>query len=118
VTRLTGKKIQAIFYRSSSGNEPVRDWLLSLSQADRRAIGADIQTLELGWPIGMPVCRSMKDGLYEVRTSLKSHRVSRVLFCFVDGQMVLLHGFIKKSKKTPNTELALARTRRREVDNG
>ena len=113
----TRKKVPAVFYRSKSGTEPVRDWLLQCSSEDRKAIGTDIQTIEFGWPIGMPVCRPMKDGLYEVRTNLVSNRIARVLFCFHRGKMVLLHGFIKKSQKTLKPDLDLAKKRKKEVDN-
>jgi phage-related protein len=93
----------------------VRDWLLDLDKADRQAIGTDIQTVEFGWPIGMPVCRLMGGGLYEVRTNISSKRIARVLFCIKGNQMVLLHGFIKKSQNTPKPDLALAKVRYREV---
>ncbi|CCU71755.1 hypothetical protein TOL_1330 [Thalassolituus oleivorans MIL-1] len=112
------KMITAVFYRSDNGNEPVRDWLLELSKDDRKAVGTDIKTVEFGWPIGMPVCRPMKDGLYEVRTNLSDRRISRVLFCFRSEKMVLLHGFIKKSQQTPKPDLDLAKRRKREVGNG
>lgn len=112
------KKVPAVFYRSGSGSEPVREWLLACSGEDRKSIGADIKTVEFGWPVGMPVCRPMKDGLYEVRTNLTDKRIARVLFCFHDGNMVLLHGFIKKSQKTPKSDLELARKRKKEVENG
>jgi len=112
------KKVPAVFYKSSSGKEPVRDWLLDLSKEDRKAIGADIKTVEFGWPIGMPTCRPMGDGLYEVRTDLEDKRISRVLFCFDGGNMVLLHGFIKKTQKTPKPELELAKKRKKEVNHG
>ena len=112
------KKVPAVFYRSSSGNEPVRDWLLECSKEDRKAIGSDIQTVEFGWPVGMPVCRPMGSGLYEVRTNLDDKRIARVLFCFNGGNMVLLHGFIKKSQKTPKPDLELARKRKKEVGHG
>ena len=118
VTEQTRKRVPAVFYRSDSGNEPVREWLLGLSKDDRKAVGVDIQTVEVGWPVGMPVCRPMKDGLYEVRTNLSGGRISRVLFCFYDGNMALLHGFIKKSQQTPKPDLELAKKRKREVDNG
>ena len=103
------KRIPAIFFRTEAGGEPVREWLKSLSRADRRQIGADIMTVEFGWPIGMPVCRPLGHGLYEVRTSLSGNRIARVLF-YVDklGRMVLLHGFIKKTQKVPVDELNLA----------
>jgi phage-related protein len=107
------KKLRARFFRQESGKEPVRDWLLSLPDVDRRLIGFDIQTAELGWPIGMPLCRPMGDGLWEVRTDLPGNTIARVLFCVRVGDMVLLHGFIKKTQKTPKFELDLAKKRMR-----
>jgi len=74
----------------------------------------DIKTVEFGWPVGLPVCRSLGDGLWEVRSSLRN-RIARVLFCVADDTMWLLHGFIKKRQKTPPEDLALARRRMREV---
>jgi phage-related protein len=107
------KKLRARFFRQESGKEPVRDWLLGLPEADRRLIGFDIQTAELGWPIGMPLCRAMGGGLWEVRTDLSDKTIARVLFCVQGGDMVLLHGFIKKTQKTPKIELDLAKKRMR-----
>lgn len=109
------KRIPARFYRNVNGTEPVRDWLRGLSRVDRRKIGEDIATVEYGWPLGMPTCRSMGAGLWEVRTDLESNRIARVLFCIVDDQMVLLHGFVKKTRKTPNSDVDLARKRKKEV---
>jgi hypothetical protein len=80
-----GKRVTAIFYRTEAGGEPVRDWLKELSPEDRRHIGEDIKTVEFGWPIGMPVCRPLGDGLYEVRTSVAQNRVARVLF-YIDKE--------------------------------
>ena len=111
-------KIELYFYRTGSGNEPVRDWLKELDEADRRAIGLDLQRVQYRWPVGMPLCRSMKGGLWEVRTSLPSARISRVMICFHEGQLYALHGFIKKTQATPDTDLKLARTRMKEVENG
>jgi phage-related protein len=105
------KRIEVIFFRTGAGGEPVREWLRSLSPIeDRKQIGVDIKTVEFGWPIGMPVCRSLGDGLYEVQLSLARNRIARLLF-YIDarGRMVLLHGFIKKSQKTPPAEMELAR---------
>src|SRR6266511_3254690 len=93
------KRIPAVFYRSGSGGEPVRDWLKSLPPEDRRILGYGIALVEFGWPIGMPVCRSLGAGLWEVRSSLPNGRIARVLFCIAEERMVLLHGFIKKSQK-------------------
>ena len=109
-----GKRVPAIFFRTATGREPVRDWLKALPYPDdRKRIGEDIKTVEFGWPIGMPVCRPLGQGLFEVRSSLTHNRIARVLF-YVDraGRMVLLHGFIKKSQKTPEADLALARRNR------
>lgn len=105
------KRIPAIFFRTAAGREPVRDWLKELKPVeDRKQIGVDIQTVEFGWPIGMPVCRPLGDGLYEVRSDLSRNRIARVLF-YIDreSRMVLLHGFIKKTQKTPTGDLELAR---------
>jgi phage-related protein len=110
------KKVPARFYRSASGAEPVRDWLHGLSKEDRKEIGTDIATVEYGWPVGMPTCAPMGAGLHEVRTDLDGNRIARVLFCFSGGAMVLLHGFIKKTRKTPRADLDLARQRQREVE--
>ncbi|MDD2307916.1 MAG: type II toxin-antitoxin system RelE/ParE family toxin [Prolixibacteraceae bacterium] len=98
------------FYCTEAGNEPVRDWLKELPRDDKRIIGEDIKTAQLGWPLGMPLIRKMDKNLWEVRSSLPDG-IARVLFT-VDGcQMILLHGFIKKSNKTPQNELKTARTR-------
>ena len=111
VLKRQGKRIPAIFFRTEAGGEPVRDWLKGLpSSQDRKCIGEDIKTVEFGWPIGMPVCRPLGDGIYEVRTSLAQNRIARVLF-YIDkkGRTVLLHGFIKKTRKSPSEDLDLAR---------
>jgi phage-related protein len=114
-----GKRIPAIFVRTEAGGEPVRDWLKTLSPDDRKRIGADIKTVEFGWPIGMPVCRPLGSGIYEVRTTLLRNRIARVL-CYIDKKerMVLLHGFIKKTRKTPDEDLELARTNKNKHQRG
>ena len=108
------KKLRAAFYCTALGNEPVREWLQSLEIADRRIIG-HIATAEFGWPVDMPVCRSLGRGLYEIRSDLTSRRIARVIFCVADGRMVLLHGFIKKTQKTPKADLELALKRKKEI---
>jgi phage-related protein len=96
--------LTVVFYRTESGNEPVREWLKELSREDKRKIGEDIKTAQLGWPLGMPLIRKIQKDLWEVRTTLDSG-LARVFFT-VDGEyMILLHGFIKKSQKTPQHEL-------------
>ncbi len=109
------KKIPAFFYREDNGSEPVREWLSGLTKTDRRLIGEDMKTVEYGWPIGMPVCRPMGKGLYEVRSHVTGSRIARVLFCIHQNQMVLLHGFIKKTQKTPKAELDTAEKRKRKL---
>lgn len=110
------KKIAVVFFETEAGAEPVRDWLKNdIGDDDRKIIGADICTVELGWPIGMPVSRSMGDGLHEVRSNLSNRRIARVLFCVQDGQMILLHGFVKKSQKTPKADLDLAKARKKAI---
>lgn len=112
------KRVPAVFYRAGTGAEPVRTWLKTLSAEDRRIVGLDIATVEFGWPVGMPVCRAIasRRGLWEVRSSLTGGRIARVLFCMHRGQMVLLHGFVKKTQQTPDSELALAVKRKREIE--
>ncbi|WP_367347256.1 type II toxin-antitoxin system RelE/ParE family toxin [Stenotrophomonas bentonitica] len=103
------------FYRSASADEPVRSWLKDEVSADaRRGIGGDIKTVQLGWPLGMPLVRKMDERLWEVRSSFPEG-VARVMFTTLQRDMVLLHGFVKKSQKTPKSDLELAKKRRDEV---
>lgn len=103
--------LKFVFFRSAGGNEPVRDWLSTLSVPDRKAVGIDLRTVQAGWPVGMPVCRPLGDGLYEVRTAISDRRTVRVLFLLSGNTLVALHGFVKKTQKTPDKELAVARQR-------
>ena len=102
------------FYRTREGREPVREWLKSLPAQERKAIGDDIRTVQFGWPLGMPLVRNLERGIWEVRTPLPN-RSARTLFTTFKGEVVLLHGFIKKSRETPVPELRLARRRMREL---
>jgi len=107
-------KIAVVFYRTSAGAEVIREWLRGLDAADRSAIGQDLMRVQYRWPVGMPLCRSLGDGLWEVRIDLPSRRIARVIFSPHGSRLVVLHGFIKKTQKTPADELALARRRNRE----
>jgi len=109
------KKVRAVFYRTEQGTEPVRDFLRGLPREDRRVIGNDIATIEYGWPVGKPTCAPLGLGLWEVRSTLTTNRIARVLFMLDGGQMVLLHGFIKKTQKTPQGDIDTARKRMKEV---
>jgi phage-related protein len=113
------KNIAVIFYRTEAGGEPVREWLKKkLTKAERKLVGEDIKTVELGWPIGMPVCRPLGDRLYEVRTQLPT-RITRVLF-YVDKKerMVLLHGLFKTTEQLDNDDLKLARGNKSKHERG
>ena len=92
----------------------VLDWLRGLAPKDRNIIGQDLMRVQFRWPVGMPLCRPLGGGLWEVRSDLTSNRIARVLFCFSEGRLIALHGFIKKTQKTPDAELELARKRMRE----
>jgi len=107
--------LDVVFFRTESGNEPVREWLRKLSKVDKRTIGSDIKTVQYGWPIGMPVVRKLDAGLWKVRSWL-DQRISRILFTVHGDTMVLLHGFIKKSQKTPKEDLQLAKDRKANLE--
>jgi len=104
------RRLRVVFFMTDSGTEPVRDWLKSLGNDDRKIIGEDIKTVQFGWPLGMPLVRKMETDLWEVRVQLP-YRIARVLFTAQDRTMILLHGFIKKSQKTPAADLNVARKR-------
>ena len=103
------------FYKSGSGNEPVKEWIKSLPKKNRKMIGADILTVQLTWPIGKPLVDSLGQGLWEIRTRLENV-IARTIFCVIDGEMILLHGFIKKTRKTPPNEINLALKRKRQYE--
>jgi len=115
MSKASPPEVPVRFYRTETGNEPVREWLRGLDEGDRRAIGLDLMRVQFGWPIGMPLVRSLKDGLWEVRSFLPSQRIARLVLCFHEGMLIVLHGFIKKTQKTPADDLALARRRMVEV---
>lgn len=94
----------------------MRDWLKTLDQVERRAIGMDLLRAQWRWPVGMPLCRPMGKRLWEVRISLPGNRTARVLICFCEGRLVALHGFIKKTRATPADDLMLARKRQKELE--
>jgi len=111
------RRLEVVFYRTETGREPVREWLRSLDREAMRAIGADISTVQLGWPVGMPLVRFLGEGIWEVRSRWKQSS-GRVPFIFEEDTMVLLHGFVKKTQKTPQKDLDKARWRAVEVRQG
>ena len=109
------KPIPLVFWRSLTGREPVRDWLNELSREDKRTIGRDMAKVQYGWPMGLPLCRPLSAGLWEMRASLPSKREARIFFGFHDGTLIAVHAMIKKVQKTPAEDLALARQRFKEL---
>ena len=109
------RKIPLVFFRTGNGSEPVREWLKGLVEVERHAIGRNLLRAQWQWPVGMPLCRPLSGGLWEVRTDLPTNRTARVLLCIYRGHLVALHAFIKKTRTTPEDDLALARKRQREL---
>jgi phage-related protein len=103
--------LPAVFFRTETGREPVREWLQDLPKAERKIIGIDIMTVQFRWPLGMPLIRNIGAGIHEIRSTLPT-RIARTLFSVQDGEIILLHGFIKKTRKTPNEDRALALQRK------
>ena len=104
------KKIPVLFYRTTAGSEPAREWIKTLPDSDRNAVGQDLMRVQFGWPVGMPLCRPLDGGLWEVRTSLDDQREARVLFFFHEGRIGVV-----KTQRTPQAELDLARKRMKEM---
>jgi len=108
--------LSVVFFRTAAGNEPVLDWLRNLAVDDRRILGEDLRTVQIGWPIGMPLCRSLGAGLYEVRSDITDKRIARLIFFQSGDGIVIVEGFIKKTQATPKDVLDLARKRKSEYE--
>lgn len=106
-----------VFFRTATGNEPVRTWLRALPKEERKAIGEDILTVQFAWPVGKPLVDSFGGGLWEIRSRLKA-RIARTLFIIQNEEIVLLHGFIKKDRKTPKPDLDVAKKRMKQYLHG
>ena len=110
------RKTPVVFYQTPAGRTAVLDWLKDMGAEDRAAIGQDLMRVQFRWPVGMPLCRPFGDGLWEVRSNLPGNRTARLMFCLAEEKIVVLHGFIKKTRTTPDDGLALARKRKREFE--
>ncbi|HXN48122.1 MAG TPA: type II toxin-antitoxin system RelE/ParE family toxin [Bryobacteraceae bacterium] len=110
------QKIPLVFFRTEAGIEPVREWLKGLPEAERQAVGKDLLRAQWRWPVGMPLCRPLGSGLWEVRTDLPTRRTARVLLCVYREHLIALHGFVKKTRATPDRDLTLARRRQKELE--
>jgi phage-related protein len=111
----TERPLNAVFYRTDAGNEPARDWLKSLPKEERHTIGEDLLTVQYAWPVGKPLVEHLGDGIWELRSRLPN-RIARTLFMVAQSEIIVLHGFIKKTRKTPIQELELARRRKRQYE--
>jgi phage-related protein len=111
------KTVTVYFFKFPSGNEPVRDWLKQRTPQEKKAIGEDIKAVEYSWPVGYPQVRKLDNDLWEVRTNLPDG-ISRVFFTIWKNYMVLLHSIIKKTQKTPQQDLDIAKKRRNKVRSG
>jgi len=107
---------EVVFFATASGNEPVLEWLRRLSRDEKLVIGADLRTVQLGFPLGMPLCRPLGGGLFEVRTTLPSKKEARLMFFQNGRDLVIVNGFVKKTQKTPGDEIAKARSRKRSYE--
>jgi phage-related protein len=107
--------LTAVFYQSASGRVPVLEWLRELDARDRKQIGLDLLRVQENWPIGMPVCKSLGNGLWEVRSGLAGGRIARLMFCLAAGEIYVLHGFMKTTQKTPPQDIELARKRMKDI---
>lgn len=107
-------KLKVVFFRTETGSEPVRKWIKELSKAEKGVVGNEIKTVQFGWPLGMPLVRKIESGLWEVRIHL-DNRIARVLFTTRGETMVLLHAFIKKSQKMPESDKKVARDRMKKL---
>ena len=110
-----GPILPVTFYKTTAGNDPIAEWFRSLHKEDRKRVGLDLLRVQQNWPIGMPVCRSLGKGLWEVRSSLDSNRIARMLFFMFNDEICVVNAFIKKSQATPPSELDLARKRMKEM---
>ena len=111
-------RIELVFFRTAAGAEPVQEWLVGLDADKRRLIGQDLMRVQFRWPIGMPLVRPLGKGLFEVRANLPDTSTARVLFCFYEGKLVALHGFVKRSQTIAPADLRIARDRKRDLENG
>src|ERR1700733_1498155 len=110
------RPIAVIFFATEAGNEPVRQWLQDLPKEERKTIGADILSVQYAWPVGKPLVDNLGDGIWEIRSRLPN-RIAPMMFSVIDEEIVLLHAFIKKQRRTPPDELALAKKRKKEYLN-
>ena len=114
----TKPELRVVFFRTDRGNDPVRDWLESLGETDEMIIDTDITVVAENWPsvLGTRLTKKLQgeEALWEIRSRISGgKRIARVLFTVEAGEIILLHGFVKKSQRTPRKDLRIARRRNR-----
>lgn len=109
------KKVSAVFYKTEAGKEPVREFLLALSDEDKKSLGADIMAVEMLWPVGYPRVRKLEKDLWEIRSVISDKRLVRIFFTVCENRVILLHSIIKKSKKTPKYDIDVANKRKSQL---
>jgi phage-related protein len=111
----SARPLRVVFFKTAAGNEPAREWLKSLPREERHTIGEDLLTVQYAWPVGKPIVDNLGAGIWELRSRLPT-RIARTLFLVSGSEIVVLHGFMKKTQRTPVQELTLARRRKREYE--
>lgn len=109
-------KLEISFFRSEQQVEPVREWLKELTKEEKRIIGTDLKTIQVSWPLGMPLVKNVGNSIWEARSNLPQGKISMIFFVIYNDTIVLLHGFIKKAQKIPPKELDLAKKRRQQLE--
>jgi phage-related protein len=108
------KKVQ--FYQTANGNDVVADFIRNLPADDRKVVGRDLMRLQIGYPMGPPLCKPLKPPIWELRSSVPSKREVRLLY-FFDGPsqvIVVVHAFIKARRTTPKADIDIAEKRKDE----
>lgn len=105
------------FYQKENGEEPAKDFLLSLDAKMRAKMLRIIDLLEVNGPmVHMPYSEAIGNGLFEIRTK-QGTDISRVLYFFAAGKKIILtNGFVKKTQRIPVREINLAQVYRRDYE--
>lgn len=109
--------LEVAFYKTEGGNDVVLDVIRGLPAEDKKRVGEDLKTLQFGHPLGMPRCRPVGK-LWELRSSLPSKREFRLLWFYhkKTNMIIVVHGFIKKTQKTPRKDIDLGEARKGEFE--
>lgn len=106
---------QVEFYALPNGDKPAKEFIKGLDKKMRAKVLRTIETLEdMGNQLREPYSKHLDDGIFELRAKVGSD-ISRVMYFFVvNHEIILTHGFIKKSQKTPSAEIDRAKRYRKD----